>query len=41
MLPRQALRLVRTWHRLRQGELEAARAKAQANQAPGTMEPLP
>jgi hypothetical protein len=40
-LPRRALRLVRSWHRLHQAELEAAWATAQASQAPGTIEPLP
>ena len=41
VLPRRALRLVRTWHRLHQGELDAAWEKARANQAPGTIDPLP
>ena len=40
-LPRRALRLVRTWHRLHHGDLEEAWARARANQAPGTIEPLP
>ena len=40
-LPRRALRLVRTWHRLHQAELEEAWEKAQANLTPGTIEPLP
>ncbi len=40
-LPRRALRLVRTWHRLHRGDLEEAWAKAKANQAPGTIEALP
>jgi len=40
-LPTRALRLVRTWHRLHQNELEAAWELAKANQAPGTIEALP
>lgn len=40
-LPRRALRLVRTWHRLHHGDLEEAWVKAKANQTPGTIEPLP
>lgn len=40
-LPTRALRLVRTWHRLHQAELEAAWQKATAGQAPGSIEPLP
>ncbi len=40
-LPARALRLVRTWHRLHQNELEAAWERAKANQAPGTIEGLP
>jgi Domain of unknown function (DUF4160) len=40
-LPRRALRLVRTWHRLRQAELESAWEQAKANKAPDTIEPLP
>ncbi|MGH8981445.1 MAG: DUF4160 domain-containing protein [Acidimicrobiales bacterium] len=40
-LPRRALRLLRTWHRLHQSELEAACKRALENQAPGTMDPLP
>jgi hypothetical protein len=40
-LPTRALRLVRTWHRLHQTELEAAWEKAKASQAPGTIDPLP
>jgi len=40
-LPKRALRLVRTWHRLHRGDLEGAWAKAKANQTPATIEPLP
>lgn len=40
-LPRRALRLVRSWHRLHQAELEGAWDKAKASQAPGTIDPLP
>ena len=40
-LPTRALRLVRTWHRLHQNELEAAWELVKANQAPGTIEALP
>ncbi len=40
-LPTRALRLVRTWHRLHQAELEDAWEKAQAKLTPGTIEPLP
>jgi hypothetical protein len=36
-----ALRLVRTWHRLHQNELEAAWDLAKANHSPGTIEALP
>ncbi|HXW80782.1 MAG TPA: DUF4160 domain-containing protein [Acidimicrobiales bacterium] len=40
-LPARALRLVRTWHRLHQHELETAWELAKANRAPGTIEGLP
>jgi hypothetical protein len=40
-LPTRALRLVRSWHQLHQMEIEAAWEKAKANQAPGTIDPLP
>ncbi|MGH8988796.1 MAG: DUF4160 domain-containing protein [Acidimicrobiales bacterium] len=40
-LPRRALRLLRTWHRLHQAELEAAWDIALVNQSPGTIDPLP
>lgn len=40
-LPTRGLRLVRTWHRLHQSELEGAWERAKANQAPGTIDPLP
>jgi len=41
LLPTRALRLVRSWHRLHQNELEAAWELAKANEAPGTIEALP
>jgi uncharacterized protein DUF4160 len=40
-LPTRALRLVRSWHRLHQDELETAWNRARSSQAPGTIEPLP
>jgi hypothetical protein len=40
-LPTRALRLVRNWHRIHQIEIEAAWERAKANQAPGTIDPLP
>ena len=40
-LPNRALRLVRSWHKLHQVELDAAWEKAKANQPPGTIDPLP
>jgi hypothetical protein len=41
LLPTRALRLVRNWHRLHQIEIETAWERAKANQAPGTIDPLP
>jgi hypothetical protein len=40
-LPRRALRLVRTWHRLHQDELEHAWERASRHEYPGSIEPLP
>jgi hypothetical protein len=40
-LPARARRLVRTWHRLHQAELETAWRRAKANRTPGTIDPLP
>jgi hypothetical protein len=40
-LPKRALHLVRRWHPLHQSDLDEAWEKAKANQAPGTIEPLP
>src|SRR5207245_9294959 len=39
-LPPRALRLVRTWHRLHQEELESAWEQTKAGQPPATIEPL-
>lgn len=40
-LPPRALRLVRTWHRMHQEELEAAWEQAKASYPPATIDPLP
>jgi hypothetical protein len=40
-LPRRALRLVRTWQRLHQDELERAWERAARQEVPGSIEPLP
>ena len=39
-LPPRALRLVRTWHRLHQEELESAWKQTKAGQPPATIDPL-
>jgi len=40
-LPPRALRLVRTWHRLHQKELESAWEQAKASHSPATIDLLP